>query len=374
MATIYDAIRGEVQTSDQYLADDPYYKASQLAQQYVQPQTSSQAIWGPMVQALVGGVLNGIGKRNAREKEFDAYKASGLQDAMAAQLTGTEGTEGFGPVASGDVYGKNIPILNSVYMQEDAPKGWTGATGKKDLLKALLQQEAVAEEAKYERDSARKLAEVLAQKTALGPIEAANARLLKEQEALASQPGRTALSPELAGINALPEKMQGPALKELEETKKFNEAIPEIRGMMQEAHKASQKLKGLKGVWPLQDISMTDEQTTRDAISAQIFGKISGIVPGVLTDQDAKRTVDKFIPTYWDSAEAAQKKTEGLLSFIQSKVSSAPILEGAGIAKREAISAPPATSKPLSAEQLAQAQVLKARGMSKEQIAKELGL
>lgn len=180
MATIYDAIKGEIQTSDQYLADDPFYKAGQLAQaQMVQPQTSSQAIWGPMVQALVGGVLSGIGKRRARETEFDAYKASGLQEAMAAQLTGTEGTEGFGPVASGDVYGKNIPILASAYMQEDAPKGWTGATGKKDLLKAVMLQEAAAEEAKAQRESQRKLADAVALETALGPIKAQNAKLLE---------------------------------------------------------------------------------------------------------------------------------------------------------------------------------------------------
>ncbi len=180
MATIYDAIKGEIQTSDEYLADDPFYKAGQLAQaQMVQPQTSSQAVWGPMVQALVGGVLSGIGKRRARETEFDAYKASGLQEAMAAQLTGTEGTEGFGPVASGDVYGKNIPILNSVYMQEDAPKGWTGATGKKDLLKAAIMQEATAKAAEEQRKYKLEL-QLLKDK---GPIEATNARLIEAAKA-----------------------------------------------------------------------------------------------------------------------------------------------------------------------------------------------
>lgn len=181
MATIYDAIKGEIQTSDEYLADDPFYNAgAKLRQAQLQPETNSQAIWGPIVQALIGGVLTGIGKRRAREEEFDAYKASGLQEALAANLVGTEGTEGFGPVASGDTYGKNIPILNSVYMQEDAPNGWTGKQGKTDLLKALVQQEA--ETKKKERED-EFLFEKGLQRGATGSIEA-NTPMI---EALAKQ-------------------------------------------------------------------------------------------------------------------------------------------------------------------------------------------
>jgi hypothetical protein len=197
MATIYDAIRGEVQTSDDYVVRDPFWQTgAQLQQNYVQPQTSSQAVWGPMVQALVGGILTGIGKKRARETEFDAYKAAGLQEAMAAQLTGTEGTEGFGPVASGDVYGKNVPVLNSVYMQEDAPEGWTGATGKKDLLKAMMQQEAVAKAAEEQRKYNLEL-QMLRDK---GPIEAINAGLVeaakKNLSGKASDPINSLTDPE----------------------------------------------------------------------------------------------------------------------------------------------------------------------------------
>lgn len=338
MATIYDAIKGEIQTSDEYLADDPFYKAGQLAQaQMVQPQTSSQAVWGPMVQALVGGVLSGIGKRRARETEFDAYKASGLQEAMAAQLTGTEGTEGFGPVASGDVYGKNIPILNSVYMQEDAPKGWTGATGKKDLLKAVMLQEAQAEEAKAQRESARKLADVLAQETALGPIKAENAKLLKQQEALAAITGATTLNPALKAINNLPEKMQAPALKELDSVKKFNELAPSLDKMMDEAFQATRSMKSVEGAFIPSGI--TDEQTTRKVAGARVFSIANAMLAGVLTNQDAERAVDPFLPTIWDSEKALAEKKKGLKEFIKNSVTSAPIIEGAGILERQSTSA-----------------------------------
>lgn len=338
MATIYDAIKGEIQTSDEYLADDPFYNAgAKLRQAQLQPETNSQAIWGPIVQALIGGVLTGIGKKRARETEFDAYKASGLQEALAANLVGTEGTEGFGPVASGDTYGKNIPILNSVYMQEDAPKGWTGATGKRDLLKSIMLQEAAAEEAKAQRESARKLADVLAEKTALGPIEANNARLKKVQEDLAANAGATALDPALAAINKLPEKMQTPALKELDSVKKFNELAPSLDKMMDEAFQATRSLKAVQG--PFIPDGITDQQTTRKVAGARVFSIANAMLAGVLTNQDAERAVDPFLPTIWDSEKALEEKKKGLKEFIKNSVTSAPIIEGAGILERQSTSA-----------------------------------
>lgn len=350
MATIYDAIKGEIQTSDEYLADDPFYNAgAKLRQAQLQPETNSQAIWGPIVQALIGGVLTGIGKKRARETEFDAYKASGLQEALAANLVGTEGTEGFGPVASGDTYGKNIPILNSVYMQEDAPKGWTGATGKRDLLKALVQQEAAAKQDESLFQKGLKVgpngeiaavpgfAEAIAKQEGL--VDAAKYKAKKDAEGTKPPMDRV-----LEGISLLPEKMQGPALKEYEDTKKFNESIPKIREMMKTAYDAAQKAKGLKGVWPFEGISITDEQTARDVAEANIFAQVAAVVPGILTDKDAKRTVDKFITGMWDSPKALETKTAGLLDFMQKNVSSAPILEGSGLMKRDSISAAPATT------------------------------
>lgn len=166
MATIYDAINGEIKTSDQFTATDPFWQAgTQLRQAQLQPRTNSEAIWGPMVQALIGGTLQGIGKKQARETEYDAYK-SYLKDAYTAKIDSPTGDGAFGPVADAGTYANNI--LNSTYLNQDAPKGWTGAQGKGDLIKAALIREELDKELQRKDEIAQKL-DFLKQS---GPIEA----------------------------------------------------------------------------------------------------------------------------------------------------------------------------------------------------------
>lgn len=331
MATIYDAIKGEIQTSDEYLADDPFYNAgAKLRQAQLQPETNSQAIWGPIVQALIGGVLTGIGKKRAREEEFDAYKAMGLQDAARASIISPEGDGSFGPVADPAIYSKNL--LNSVYLNEDAPKGWTGATGKKDLLKSIMLQEAAAEEAKAQRESARKLADVLAEKKALGPIEATNAQLKKEAELAAEMAGS---APDPFGLSRIPKELRTEAVKEVGIAANTKKQLDFADAQFDKAAEAT----GLMGAVPF---GLTGESATLNSVEENLRQAYQNAV-GREMSGIALETFEKILPKWKDTPETLELKKEGFRQLVRDGTGKAtPILDAYGASQAQAQANAPA--------------------------------
>ena len=339
MATIYDAIKGEIQTSDEYLADDPFYNAgAKLRQAQLQPETNSQAIWGPIVQALIGGVLTGIGKKRAREEEFDAYKTQ-LKDAYAAKIENQMGpspygaTEGIGPVANPDIYSKNL--LNSVYLNEDAPKGWTGKQGKTDLLKALVQQEA--ETKKQEREDEflfqNSLKRGLDGKIVIDPTmsaaiaerEGAVIKARKDAE-FAAERGSAGALPDPFNLSKIPKNLLPEAVKEVGIAANTKKQLDFADAQFDKAAEAT----GLMGAVPF---GLTGESATLNSVEENLRQAYQNAV-GREMSGIALETFEKILPKWKDTPETLELKKEGFRQLVRDGTGKAtPILDAYGVSQ-----------------------------------------
>lgn len=149
MSNLFELLAGGLPSETEYRADNPFYTAGRgFAQTQFQPRTSSEAIWMPAAQGLLSGLLQGVGKGQARQAQYSDIKAlPGIQQLLAP---------------SPDFIGPPDPM--HAYTSETAPEGWTPKIGKADMIMAALSAQTQQEEALRKAEHAAKFEEMLANK------------------------------------------------------------------------------------------------------------------------------------------------------------------------------------------------------------------
>jgi hypothetical protein len=151
MASIYDLLAGNVQSEQDYLAQDPYYASGRgILGIQAQPTNSTEAWIGPLLQGLAGGGLMGLGKQNAAQSAFSDARSSPF----------------LAPLLAGEKEASMLPdyTANSYlapYLQDEMPEGFTPKQAKADQIMALLlasnNQEAEIEKIKQAADMKKAL-------------------------------------------------------------------------------------------------------------------------------------------------------------------------------------------------------------------------
>lgn len=132
---ITSLLAGSIPSEQEYYAEDPYYAAGQNILGFrAKPTNDWEAILGPVLQGLAGGTLTGYGKRQAGQAAFDDARQSPL---IAPYL---QEAQFVGQRPEGEVV-PEIPESLAMYLQEEAPEGFTPNKARESILMGLLQQE-----------------------------------------------------------------------------------------------------------------------------------------------------------------------------------------------------------------------------------------
>lgn len=161
MATLYDALIGDLSEKD-YLSTNPYYLSGYGVgqMQLPKPTSNAEAIWGPVLQGALGGALRGYGQYNANQSAFTDIANNPLMKSL---------TQNIGPVASGDTYGQMLDPEIQAYAKGEMPDNFTIKQGKNDLILAAIQKEiADKEEEKKQEAKARIIQSLATQDPAAG--------------------------------------------------------------------------------------------------------------------------------------------------------------------------------------------------------------
>lgn len=122
MATLYDALLGDAPSSNDYLANDPYFRSAQAFETAPPPAYMGKgAMWANAFSNLIGGALQGYGRRHAMDTAYSEYAANPMLKQLAAQDP------------------------TSPYAASTRPEGWTPNIGKQDLAQAAINQQLNAE-------------------------------------------------------------------------------------------------------------------------------------------------------------------------------------------------------------------------------------
>lgn len=128
MASIYDLLAGNVQTEQDYLAQDPYYASGRsILGIQARPTNSTEAWLGPILQGLAGGGLMGVGKQNAAQSAFSDAQSS----PFLAPLLANEREASTFPDYSPNSY-------LAPYLSGEMPENFTPKQARADQIMALL--------------------------------------------------------------------------------------------------------------------------------------------------------------------------------------------------------------------------------------------
>jgi hypothetical protein len=94
---LYEMLAG-VGNQAEYLVDDPFFMNSrQVSGWNIQPKTNAEAIWAPLVQGLLQGSLQGVGKQRAADAQYADMRASPMASLLAGDYASEERPAGMSP-------------------------------------------------------------------------------------------------------------------------------------------------------------------------------------------------------------------------------------------------------------------------------------
>lgn len=196
MADLLSALIGNLGSTNDYLAQDPFFMGGrQVASWNLHPTTNAEAIYGPIVQGLLGGFLTGYGKDRALDAAYQDYS----QNPLMASATFTNPYSSFiGPLSEEQQQTANNFDALHQYGLAERPEGWTPTTGRSDLLLAALTQQNQQAVEQKKADAQAELAKLFAGKG-----------LVLTPEGVSTIPGYAEASAGLAGAEEGAKKAAG---------------------------------------------------------------------------------------------------------------------------------------------------------------------
>lgn len=120
----------QMPSESDYLGSNPFYNAGRgISQIQVQPRTSSEAIWQPMLQGLLAGGIGGYGQRQARQSQFADTQANPFIKSQLSNPSALEMNPGL-----------------SAYLSETAPESWSPKQARTDVMTSLLMAQNLQEQ------------------------------------------------------------------------------------------------------------------------------------------------------------------------------------------------------------------------------------
>jgi hypothetical protein len=303
-----------------YRADDPFYMGGlSLGRLQLQPQSSSEAVWGPALQGLIAGALQGYGKKSADDTAYQDYRSSPLLAAYSGRPVGSE----FGPLTQED----SLLAAMHDYTNPERPEGWNAKIGKGDLILAALNDQVAREEAIRKAT----IQDKFAQEFSPAQIQAEGRKAYEiEKQKEAAKGGQ---------IPGVPRGQEGTAIEELGNKGQLKtslklvdevyEAASKVSSIKAGVEKAAASLPLVGGMVPTPDVDEIDRLTETAILQ---FDKLMG---RELNSDVRARLVQKFGIKPYDSAETRIEKRDLLKDALKSAAQGTPMLDllGAGTEK-----------------------------------------
>lgn len=325
---ITSLLAGTIPSEQQYYAEDPFYGAGQNILGFqARPTNDWEALLGPVIQGLAGGALTGYGKRRAGQAAFDDARQSSL---IAPYL---QEAQFVGPRPEGEEVAA-LPESLAMYLQEEAPEGFTPQKARESILTTLLQQQQAQEVALEQSKQKTQLANELLKD---GMIITQDGQIQKVPMITETRIANKA--DEAGAIERAKLEAQGTtgSFKKEDLTKEKtalanrDQSLAFIDESIQIAKKQNDKGKGVTGaITQLFGVPNAEKQTL-DSIGEAMVGQVDKVLGREVNSDARKRLIDQFGPKWYDSDEDIQRKGQAFKDYIKSLTPATPGLEASGL-------------------------------------------
>lgn len=301
MPSIFDFLSGGLGGEDDYLARDPFYGAARSVGSWnLQPQTDSEAIWGGAVQGLLGGLLSGYGRQNARETAYQDY--SSRLNSPLFQSSGLQ------------------EMLSGDYSTPTMPENWSPKVGQSDLMLAAIMGQS-------QQDAAAKRADLLAKYSP---------EVIAGEAAITEAKARAQLAAEGGGITS--KDLKASAIKEQQTIAQKEQSLAFIDREFERA----KDLTGISATFHANNpFIATTKGESLEALRQGLITQVDRALGREVNDK-IKAQLLSFTPSPTDTEATVENKKEAFKNYLSSLFEATPVLESAGLVPDETVSpAPP---------------------------------